>query len=304
MNPTMSAREWLLLVTLSVVWGGSFFFIEVALRELPPLTVVLGRVGIAALALNAWVFARNGRMPGSLGVWGAFLVMGALNGLVPYTLIVWGQQNIDSGLASILNGTTPLFSVVLAHFLTRQERMTGSRVAGVVLGLAGVTVLVGPGALSGLGPGGLGQFAVLAAALSYALAGIYGRRFKDMPPMVAAAGQVTGTVLLVLPLALVVDHPWTLDPGTATWGAVLGLALLSTAAGYVIFFRILATAGATNVMLVTLLMPVSALVLGAVVLGERPGALVFVGMGLIFIGIAAIDGRVLSRARRMAFTVS
>ena len=125
MNPTMGAREWLLLITLSVVWGGSFFFIEVAVRELPPLTVVLGRVAIAALALNAYVLARNGRMPGALRTWGAFLVMGALNGLIPYTLIVWGQQHIDSGLASILNGTTPLFSVVLAHFLTREECMTG-----------------------------------------------------------------------------------------------------------------------------------------------------------------------------------
>lgn len=298
MNPVMGAREWLLLVTLSVMWGGSFFFVEVALRELPPLTVVLGRVGIAALALNAYVISRCGRMPGALRTWGAFLVMGALNGLVPYTLIVWGQQHIDSGLASILNGTTPMFSVVLAHFLTGEERMTGGRVAGVVLGLAGVAMLVGPEALSGLGRGGLGQFAVLAAALSYALAGIYGRRFKDMSPMAAAAGQVTRTALLVLPLALIVDEPWTLNPGLATWGALVGLALLCTAAGYVIFFRILATAGATNVMLVTLLMPVSALALGALVLGERPGALVFVGMGLIFAGIAAIDGRALSRVRR------
>ena len=304
MNPTMGAREWLLLVTLSVLWGGSFFFIEVMVRELPPLTVVLGRVGIAALALNAYVLARNRRMPGTLRVWGAFLVMGALNGLIPYTLIVWGQQHIDSGLASILNGTTPMFSVVLAHFLTGEERMTGGRVAGVVLGVAGVAVLVGPEALRGLGPGGLGQFAVLAAALTYAFAGIYGRRFKDMPPMVAAAGQVTGTALLVLPLALIVDEPWTLSPSAAAWGAMLGLALLSTAAAYVIFFRILAAAGATNVMLVTLLVPVSALLLGALVLGERPGALVFAGMGLIFTGIAAIDGRALSRARRLAFTAS
>ena len=304
MNPTMGAREWLLLITLSVVWGGSFFFIEVAVRELPPLTVVLGRVAIAALALNAYVLARNGRMPGALRTWGAFLVMGALNGLIPYTLIVWGQQHIDSGLASILNGTTPLFSVVLAHFLTREECMTGNRVAGVVFGIAGVAVLVGPEALRGLGASGLGQFAVLGAALSYAFAGIYGRRFKDMAPMVAAAGQVTGTALLVLPLALIVDQPWTLNPSFAGWGAMLGLALLSTAVAYVIFFRILAAAGATNVMLVTLLMPLSALLLGALFLGERPDALVFVGMGLIFTGIAAIDGRAVPWMRRQAFTAS
>ena len=287
-----------------MVWGGSFFFIEVLVRELPPLTVVLGRVGIAALALNAYVLARHGRMPGALRIWGAFLVMGALNGLIPYTLIVWGQQHIDSGLASILNGTTPLFSVVLAHFLTREERMTGNRVSGVVFGIAGVAVLVGPEALRGLGASGLGQFAVLGAALYLRL-----RRHLRAPLQGHAAYGRGGrpsdrTALLVLPLALIVDEPWTLNPSLAAWGAMLGLALLSTAAAYIIFFRILAAAGATNVMLVTLLMPVSALLLGALVLGEQPGATVFVGMGLIFTGIAAIGGRALPWMRRVAFTAS
>ncbi len=296
-NPTMSGRDWLLLVTLSVLWGGSFFFSEVALAELGPLTVVLGRVGFAALALVGFVYLAGHRLPSAPGLWGAFLVMGALNNLIPFSLIVWAQVSIDSGLAAILNATTPLFTVVLAHFLTRDERMTRGRFAGVVFGIAGVAVLVGPEALGQLGAGlstaGLAQLAVIGAAFSYGCAGIYGRRFQGLPPVVAAAGMVTCSAVLTLPLALVVERPWQIDPGALTWAALLGLALLSTALAYVIFFRILASAGATNLLLVTFLIPVSALFLGMVVLGERPGPAAFAGLALIFAGLAAVDGRLL-----------
>ena len=204
------------------MWGGSFFFSEVALGELGPFTVVLGRVGIAAVALVAFVYLSGRRMPGAPGLWGAFLVMGALNNLIPFSLIVWGQVTIDSGLASILNATTPLFAVTLAHLLTRDERMTPSRALGVLLGLGGVAVLVGPGVLGALGAQGLAQVAVLGAAFSYACAGIYGRRFKGLPPAVAAAGMVTCSAVLTLPLALVVERPWEASPGALTWAAVLG----------------------------------------------------------------------------------
>ncbi|MEE8506324.1 MAG: DMT family transporter, partial [Kiloniellales bacterium] len=265
-NRVMGGREWLLLVALSVLWGGSFFFSEVALNELRPFTVVLGRVGIAAVALVAFVYLTGRRMPGSPRLWGAFLVMGAMNNLIPFSLIVWAQVTIDSGLASILNATTPMFTVVLAHVLTRDERMTGNRLAGVLLGLGGVAVLVGPDILHELGAQGLAQLAVLAAAASYACAGIYGRRFKELPPAVAAAGMVTGTAVMILPLALVLERPWNSSPGMVTWGAVLGLSLLSTALAYLIYFRILAAAGATNLLLVTFLIPVSALFLGMAVL--------------------------------------
>lgn len=243
MNQTMGAREWLLLVVLSLLWGGSFFFAEVALVELGPLTVVLGRVGFAAPVLVAFVYLSGRRMPAAPRVWGAFLVMGALNNLIPFSLIVWGQVHIDSGLASILNATTPLFTVVLAHFLTRDERMTPGRLAGVLLGLSGVAVLIGPAALGGLGAHGLGQLAVLGAALSYAFAGIFGRRFKGLPSSVAAAGMVTGTTVMMLPLALVVEQPWTATPGPAAWFAVFGLAVLCTALAYLIYFRVLAAPG-------------------------------------------------------------
>jgi drug/metabolite transporter (DMT)-like permease len=297
--PSMTGRDWSLLVTLSILWGGSFFFSEVALAELGPLTVVLGRVGLAALALVGFVYLSGHRLPTAPVLWGAFLVMGALNNVIPFSLIVWGQVTIDSGLAAILNATTPLFTVMLTHVLTRDERLTRGRAAGVLLGLAGVAVLVGPEVLVELGAQGLAQLAVLGAAFSYACAAIYGRRFKGLPAPVAAAGMVTASAVLTLPLALVVERPWTISPGALTWVAVLGLALLSTALGYLIYFRILAAAGATNLLLVTFLIPVSALALGTLVLGERPEPAAFAGLALIFAGLAAVDGRLLrSRPRR------
>ena len=297
MNPTMGPREWLLLVTLSLLWGGSFFLAEVALVDLPPLTVVLGRVGFAAPALNLYMVSSGRRMPLSPRLWGAFLVMGALNNLLPFSLIVWAQVHIDSGLAAILNATTPLFTVLLAHLLTADERLTRPRLAGVLLGFAGVALMIGPGALKGLGLAGLGQVAVLGAALAYAFAGIYGRRFKALAPSTAACGMLTATTVMMLPLALVLERPWSLSPSAATWGAVLGLALLSTVLAYLIYFRILASAGVTNLLLVTFLIPVSALLLGTAFLGERPDWTAYAGLVLILAGLAAIDGRLLSRLR-------
>jgi drug/metabolite transporter (DMT)-like permease len=291
----MGPLEWLLLVALSVLWGGSFFFVEVALIELPPFTVVLARVALAALALLLIVLASGHPLPRSPRLWGAFVVMGALNNLIPFSLIVWGQTRIGSGLASILNATTPLFTVVLAHLLTRDERLTPGRLAGVLAGLAGVAVMIGPEALAGLGSQVLGKLAVLGGALSYALAGIFGRRFCTTPPLVTALGQVSASTLLILPLALLADRPWTLpQPGLATIGALAGIALLSTALAYVIYFRILAAAGATNLLLVTFLIPVSALVLGTAILGERLTAAQLAGMALIGFGLAAIGGRPLA----------
>lgn len=295
-NPTMRLTEWLLLVVLSVLWGGAFFFVGVIGTSLPPFTVVLGRGGFAALALLAYVTLRGGHMPPSLRLWGSFLVMGALTSLIPHSLIVWGQRHIASGLAAILVSTTPLFSVILTHFLTDEERMTSNRVAGVLLGLGGVVVLIGPQALWGLGHHGLAQLAVLGAALAYACSGIYGRRFAALSPVVAAAGQITGTTALALPLALVVEQPWTFHPPLVTWGALLGLALLSTAVAGLFFFRILAVSGTTNVMLVNFLVPVSAVLLGRLVLGEQLDWTVFAGMALIFMGLATIDGRLISVA--------
>ena len=287
----MGPIEWALLVTLSVLWGGSFFFAEIALEDLPPFTVVAGRVGFGAIALIAVVYVTGQRMPSAAGVWLSFFIMGVLNNAIPFTLIVWGQQYIESGLASILNATTPIFTVLVAHVLTSDEKLTGGRLAGVGLGLCGVVLLIGPEALAGLGAAGLGQLAVLAAALSYAFAGVFGRRLRSLPTTVAAAGMVTASTAIMVPLALWLEAPWTLSPGPAAIWATLGVALLSTALAYLIYFRILAAAGATNLLLVTFLIPVSALLLGMGFLGERPDWTAFAGMAVIFAGLAAIDGR-------------
>jgi drug/metabolite transporter (DMT)-like permease len=299
-NRPMGATDWLLLTALSVLWGGTFFCTEVALDEVQPATLVLGRVGIAALALLAAVHASGHRMPREASLWVSFLVMGALNNLIPFSLIFWGQLEITGGLASILIATAPLFTVLLAHFLTGDERITPNRLAGLLLGIAGVVVMIGPEALRGLGLHLLAQLAVLGAALSYAFAGIYGRRFRGQPPLVAAAGQVSASALMMLPATLLLARPWTGPlPGATTWAAILGIALLGTALAYILYFRILASAGVTNLLLVTFLIPVSAILLGTVLLGERLDPEHVLGMGLVGLGLAAIDGRPLRALGRV-----
>ncbi|MFZ5790634.1 MAG: DMT family transporter [Pseudomonadota bacterium] len=293
----MSAVEWVLLGSLSLLWGGSFFFNRVLVVELQPFTVVWGRVALAALALLTVVRFSGYRMPRSWQAWGAFFAMGLLNNLIPFSLITWGQTEIASSLAAILNATTPLFTAVLAHALTRdeRERLTARRMAGVLMGLIGVVLIVGPAALGGLGLNLLAQLAILGAALSYGFANIHGRRFRAMgiPPLVAATGQVCATAVMALPLVLFIDRPWALPavPALQTWAALAGLAFLSTALAYLIFFRILAGAGAVNVALVTLLVPASALLLGAAVFGERLDARQIAGMATILAGLVVIDGR-------------
>lgn len=290
----MSARVWIWLLSLSVLWGGSFFFAKVALAELGPLTVVFCRVALAALALNL-VLAAAGRTLFRAGTpLRSYAAMGFLNNLVPFGLIFWGQTQIESGLASILNATTPLFTLLVAHFVTHDERIGGLKLAALVIGIGGVAVLMGPEAI-GSTQGIAGQIACLGAALSYAFAGVYGRRFAKMgvAPLEAASGQVTASAMLILPVMLIVDRPWLLPapPGATTVAALAGLALLSTALAYVLYFRILAVAGATNLLLVTFLIPVTAILLGALVLGERLAPRHFAGMFLIGLSLAAIDGR-------------
>ncbi|MCX7353391.1 MAG: DMT family transporter [Alphaproteobacteria bacterium] len=299
-NMTMGAAEWALLAALALLWSGSFFFAKIALAELPPITLVLARVGLAAAVLLVIAGLWRIEVPWSWGLIGQFLVMGALNNVVPFALIFWGQRTIDTGLAAILNATTPIFTFLLAHVLTRDERLTRNRAAGVLFGLLGVTVLIGPHALAGFDLAAVSQLAIIAAALSYGFAGIYGRRFRGLPPIVPAAGMLTASTVMILPVALLFDRPWTLHVGGDTWAALAGLALLSTALGYVVYFRILAAAGATNLLLVTLLIPVGALTLGAFALGERLAWNASAGMALIFVGLTAIDGRVWRSLRRIS----
>lgn len=293
-NRTMTPAEWGLLIALAAVWGGSFFFQGIAVTALPPLTIVALRVSIAAILLLIVVRASGFAMPRGGKVWRSFFGMSLINNILPFSLIVWGQTQIESGLAAILNATTPLFGVIVAHYFTTDERMTPNRLAGVLIGFAGVVVMIGADALAGIGGNILAQLAILGASVSYAFASVLGRRFNRMgvPPLVTAAGIITAAAVLTVPLALIADHPWTLPmPPTQVWLAVLGLAAISTAFAYILYFRILATAGATNLMLVTLLIPVGAILLGTTFLGERLAASHFLGMGIIAVGLAAIDGR-------------
>lgn len=290
----MTPLEWGMLLALSTVWGGSFFFNGIAVQELPVFTVVVSRVALAAIILLIIMRLRGERLPQDRRVWTAFFAMGLLNNAIPFSLIVWGQQYIASGVASILNASTPLFTVILAHFLTSDERMTRGRFAGILIGFAGVAVMIGLDAVGELGVGILAQLLCLCGAISYAFAGIYGRRFRAMgiTPMGTATGQVIASSLIMMPLVLVLDRPWALPlPSLTAIGALIGVAAISTALAYVLYFRILATAGATNLLLVTFLIPVGAILLGIAFLGETLLPRHIAGMALIGGGLAAIDGR-------------
>ncbi len=295
----MGLVEWALLAALATVWGGSFFFVKVLVTSLDWPTVVMLRIAPAALALVVLIYAMGYRLPTDGATWRAFLVMGLLNNVAPFSFIAWGQLTIDSGLAAILNATTPLFAVSLAHVLTSDERLSGNRIAGVVVGLMGVVVLIVPGALAGLGGAALAQGAIILAALCYGLSAIYGRRLTALPVPVAATGMLVGSTVIAIPLALVLGDPLAMEPTTPIIGAVLGLSLLSTALAYLIYYRVLKTAGATNLLLVTFLVPIGALVLGGMFLGERPDWTAYAGLGLILCGLAAVDERLLRLAPRL-----
>lgn len=288
----MGVKEWSLLIVLSILWGGSFFFVGVAVKEMTPFSIVFSRVAIASVVLVGFVYLSGKRMPSSPKVWLNFLIMGFLNNLVPYSLIVWGQTHIESGLASILNATTPIFIVIFAHLLTRDEKLSAQKAVGVLIGWLGVAVLIGFESLQGLGVNVLSQLAVLGAACSYAFAAIFGRRFNDLHPLVVSAGMLCCSAVLSLPLVLIFEQPQNLSPGWLAILAVTGLAVISTSLAYLLYFKLLASAGATNLVLVTFLIPVSAILLGTAVLGEQLSSSVFLGMALIFLGLMAIDGRV------------
>ena len=297
---SLSATDWLLLVFLSILWGGSFFFAKIAVDELPPLTLALGRVGIAAALLA--VLAGRAGLVSLARAWPAFAVLGLLNNVIPFTLIFWGQTHIPSGLASIFNATTPIFTALIAHFATRDEKLDAAKLVGVTTGFVGVVAMLGPDVLGDIGVGLWAQLACLVAAVSYAVAGIWGRRLAHLPAVTVAAGQLIAASVVLAPLAMLVDRPWRLAmPSPAALAALLALAVLSTALAYVIYFRILARAGATNLLLVTFLIPVSAILLGTAVLGERLAPHHFAGMAIIAVGLAAIDGRparIVARAMR------
>ncbi|HVY20835.1 MAG TPA: EamA family transporter [Bauldia sp.] len=301
-NHTMTTAEWGLLLFLSVIWGGSFFFNAVALTSIDAYTLVAARVLLGAIFLYAVLRASDGRLPTSREAWTAFAVMGTLNNVLPFTLIAWAQgTGVPSGLASILNAATPIFTVVVAHYWTDDERMTPLRIGGVIVGFAGVVVMIGGDALSHAGEHLVPELAIIAACVCYAFSAIYARRFSRMglAPLATAAGQITASAIIMTVLVVLFDAPWRMPPPSlASIGAILGIAALSTCLAYVVYYRILATAGSVNLMLVTLLIPVTAVLLGAILLGERLAPNHFAGMAAIAAGLAAIDGRVFRRLAR------
>jgi len=298
-----STRDWSLIFLLALIWGATFLFAELALVELSPLWLVLLRVGIAALVLAVVVRLQGVRVTLTPVLLLSFLAMGLLNNVVPFTLIFWSQTMIDSSLAAILNATMPFWTVLLAHLATRDERMTPAKLTGILLGIAGVAVMIGPSALAGLGAAVLPQVAILLATFSYSLAILFGRRFRGLPPIAVALGQLSASALVMLVLVLASQPvPALLALSPVTWAAVLALAVVGTGLAYILYFSILASAGATNLSLVTLLIPVTAVILGGAVLGERLTLPEFAGMFLILLGLAVIDGRILALWRRSTAT--
>ena len=296
----MTARDWLLLWVLSVLWGGAFFFAAVAVKEVPPLTLVLCRVGIAALILFVFIKFKGEQIPLGWSFLSIFMMMGFFNNLIPFSLLFWAQTAIPSGLASILNATTPIFSIVVAHFLLSDEKMAANKIAGAVLGFAGVAVLFSGDALSGVSISTLGILACLGAALSYGFASVFGRRYRTLgiTPSIGTLGQLSATTIMMIPIVMFFDQPWTLTmPGTETIGAIVSLAVASTALAYLIYFRVLVSAGAVNAALVTLLVPLTAIFLGTVFLDEELAVRHYVGMALILVGLIAVDGRLMARIR-------
>jgi len=294
----MDLTAALLLLALAAVWGGSFFFAEIALAEVPPLTITLHRVFWAVPMLAVIVALSGLKLPRDPRLWGAYLVMGGLNNAIPFSLIFWGQTHIESGLASILNGTTAVFGAVVAGIILVDEPLTRRKLIGAALGLVGVAVIMGPEALQSLDPGNLAQLAIVGAALSYAFASVWGKlRLAGQPPMMNALGMLIGSTVLMIPLVLLVDGPPSLSLSPKIWAALFGVAALSTVLAYILYFAILVRAGAANLMLVTLMIPPFAITLGAIFLGESLGIEAWIGFAVIALGLAITDGRLLRRTK-------
>lgn len=298
----MNRRDWAILGVLALIWGGAFFFIGVAVRHVPPFTYVLARLALAAAAMWAFLWWRGQLLALPRAAWGAITLLALLNNALPFTLFGWAQTHIASGLASILNATTPIWGVIVAHLCTADEKITPRKLAGILVGFAGVALMIGPGLVNSLGGGVLAELACVVAALAYALAGVLARRFRAMgvSPLSVTIGQLTVATVMMLPVALIGDRPWTLAwPPFEAIAAIAALAVVCTAFGYVLYFKLIDSSGATNALLVTLLVPPTAMLLGVLFLGEVIAPVDIGGLALIGLGLAAIDGRLLNwRPRR------
>jgi drug/metabolite transporter (DMT)-like permease len=292
---SMGPTEWAMLLTLSMVWGGSFFFNRIAVAEIPVFTIVACRVVLGAGLLWLVVLITRTKLPSEPRIYGQLFVLGFINSVIPFSLIVWGQTHLGSGLASIINATTPFFTVIVANAFLADERLTLQKFAGVITGIAGVSAMIGLSAFADAGTNVLAELALVASSIAYAIGTPFARRFRALPPLIVATGQITSAAIIITPVALIIDHPWTLSPSPAAMASVAGLASLCTAFAYLLYFRILRSAGATNVALVTFLVPVSAILLGILFLGEQLEARQIAGMLAISAGLALIDGRLLRK---------
>ena len=293
---TLSPRAWTEMMALALIWGASFLAMRIALDEIGPLTAVSHRVVWAALLLWVWVWLRGYALPRGAAIWIGFLGMGILNNAIPFTLMAWGQLHIPTGLTAILNAATAIFGVIAAAIFFADERLTLRRAAGVLLGFAGVTTAIGPGALLSFDVTSLAQLAVIAGTVSYALAGVWARkRLRGLRPEVAAAGMLTVSSVVMLPLAWAVEGRPSLDLRPETWAAIGYFAVVATALAFLLYYRVLAMVGAGNLMLVTLLIPPVAIVLGAWVRDEALSGRAYAGFAVLALGLALLDGRILAR---------
>ncbi len=292
----MSLFNWAQLLLLGAIWGGSFFFARIAVAEMHPLTLVLFRVAIAAAALHVYLAVRGPSFRQALPLAASFLLLAILNNVIPFSLIFAGQTAMGAGLASVLNATTPFWTILIANAVTRDEKLSRNKVLGILLGIVGTAIMVGPGIVAGLGGPVWPKFALLGASLSYAFAIIFAKRFKGVPPVLVAAGQLTASTVVMVPVVLAWSGPAGLFAASPhVWAAIVALALLSTAFAYILYFRLVASVGATNASLVTLVVPVSAILLGFLFLGEHLESFEVVGMVLIALGLVTIDGRLFRR---------
>ncbi|WP_418592116.1 DMT family transporter [Ponticoccus sp. (in: a-proteobacteria)] len=288
-SPTLSARAWAQLALLGLIWGGSFLAIRTALDEIPPLTSVLFRTAIAAAILWPIVLLRGLPLPRSPRPLIGLLVMGLLNNVIPFSLMAWGQMHIPTGLTSILNANSAVFGVLVAALLLADERLTLRKTAGVLLGFAGVVIAIGPAQLLALDLTSVAQLAVVAGTLSYAFAGVWARKWLGgLPPLVSAAGMLTASSLIMLPLVLVTEGPPPLALSAVTWGAIAYYAAVATALAYLLYYRVLAVAGSGNLMLVTLLIPPVAITLGALVRDETLAPTAYLGFALLAAGLTVL----------------
>ncbi|HSJ54025.1 MAG TPA: EamA family transporter [Anaerolineae bacterium] len=279
-----------LLLLLGAMWGSSYLFIKVTVADVPPFTLVAGRLTMAAVILWAILLATRQPVARSRSAWAAFAVMGLFSGTIPYVLITWGEQTIDSGLAALLQATMPIFTVVMAHFVTADERIRPKRILGIIAGFAGVLVLMLPDLRQGMQANVLGQLAVVVSSVSYAGATIFARRrLRGTSPLMATTGQITTGALFTLPLSLLIERPFGLSPSTEALLSWLGLVLIGTVVAYVIYYALLARTSATFTSTVTYIIPVNGLILGALVLDEPLTLIILASAALILAGVLLVS---------------